>query len=165
MNVSPLDLRQQTFGTAFRGYNKVEVTSFLGAFAEDYEKALLAADRMGQDVTRMEAIINELRAHENTLKSTLMTAQKLADDVMAHAEVEAQRIIRDAEARAELLLEKTQSRLEDIHRDIDGMRLKRRDAETSLESTIQGLRNTLEYVREQDTRERDDKTFLRKVAG
>ena len=113
----------------------------------------------------MEAIITEQRAHENTLKSTLMTAHKLADDITGHAELEAQRIIRDAETRAELLLEKTQARLEDIHREIDGMRLKRRDAETSLESTIQGLRNTLEYVREQDTRERDDKTFLRKVAG
>ncbi len=165
MNVSPLDLRQQTFRTAFRGYDTVEVTSFLSAFAEDYEQALLAADRLRQDVIRMEAIINEQRAHENNLKSTLLTAQKLADDITGRAELEAQRIVREAETRAELLLEKTQSRLEDIHREIDGMKLKRRDAETSLESMIQALRNTLEYIREQDTRERDEKTFLRKVAG
>ena len=165
MNVSPLDLRQQTFRTAFRGYDKVEVTSFLSAFAEDYEQALLAADRLRQDVARMEAIINEQRAHENNLKSTLMTAQRLADDITSRAELEAQRIVREAETRAELMLEKTQSRLEDIQRDIDGMKLKRRDAETSLESTIQALRNTLEFVREQDTRERDEKTFLRKVVG
>lgn len=165
MNVSPLDLRQQTFRTAFRGYDKVEVTSFLSAFAEDYEQALLAADRLRQDVVRMEAIINEQRAHENNLKSTLMTAQKLADDITSRAELEAQRIVREAETRAELMLEKTQSRLEDIQREIDGMMLKRRDAETSLESTIQALRNTLEFVREQDTRERDEKTFLRKVVG
>jgi len=165
MNVSPLDLRQQTFRTAFRGYDKVEVTSFLSAFAEDYEQALLAADRLRQDVVRMEAIINEQRAHENNLKSTLMTAQRLADDITSRAELEAQRIVREAETRAELMLEKTQSRLEDIQREIDGMKLKRRDAETSLESTIQALRNTLEFVREQDTRERDEKTFLRKVVG
>jgi len=165
MNVSPLDLRQQTFRTVFRGYDKVEVTSFLNAFAEDYEQALLAADRLRQDVVRMEAIINEQRAHENNLKSTLMTAQKLADDITSRAELEAQRIVREAETRAELMLEKTQSRLEDIQREIDGMKLKRRDAETSLESTIQALRNTLEFVREQDTRERDEKTFLRKVVG
>ena len=165
MNVSPLDLRQQTFATTFRGYDKVEVTAFLSAFAEDYEQALLAADRLRQDVIRMEAIINEQRAHENSLKSTLLTAQKLADDITSRAELEAQRIVREAEARAELLLEKTQARLEDIHRDIDGMRLKRRDVETSLEATIQAVRNTLEYVREQETREREDKFVLRKVIG
>jgi cell division initiation protein len=165
MNVSPLDLRQQTFATTFRGYDKVEVTAFLSAFAEDYEQALLAADRLRQDVIRMEAIINEQRAHEDSLKSTLLTAQKLADDITSRAEAEAQRIVREAEARAELLLEKTQARLEDIHRDIDGMRLKRRDVETSLEATIQAVRNTLEYVREQETREREDKFVLRKVIG
>jgi hypothetical protein len=38
--------------------------------------------------------------------------------------------------------------------------LKRRDVETSLESTIQTLRNTLEYVREQEAREREDKILL-----
>jgi cell division initiation protein len=165
MNVSPLDLRQQTFATTFRGYDKVEVTAFLSAFAEDYEQALLAADRLRQDVIRMEAIINEQRAHEDSLKSTLLTAQKLADDITSRAEAEAQRIVREAEARAELLLEKPQARLEDIHRDIDGMRLKRRDVETSLEATIQAVRNTLEYVREQETREREDKFVLRKVIG
>jgi cell division initiation protein len=104
MKVSPLDLRQQTFATSFRGYDKVEVTAFLSAFAEDYEQALLAADRLRHDMIRMEAIINEQRANENNLKSTLMTAQKLADDITSRAEQEAQRIIREAEVRAELLL-------------------------------------------------------------
>jgi cell division initiation protein len=165
MNVSPLDLRQQTFATSFRGYDKVEVTAFLSAFAEDYEQALLAADRLRQDVVRMEAIINEQRTHENNLKATLMTAQKLADDITSRAELEAQRLVREAETRAELLLETTQGRLEDIQRDIDGMRLKRRDVETSLEATIQAVRNTLEYIREQETREREDKFVLRKVIG
>jgi hypothetical protein len=45
------------------------------------------------------------------------------------------------------------------------MRLKRRDVETSLEATIQAVRNTLEYIREQETREREDKVILRKVIG
>ena len=36
MNVSPLDLRQQQFRRAFRGFDPVEVTSFLLAVADDY---------------------------------------------------------------------------------------------------------------------------------
>jgi hypothetical protein len=44
-----------------------------------------------------------------------------------------------------------------VQRDIDGLKLKRRDVETSIESTIQALRNTLEYVREQDARDREEK--------
>ena len=45
------------------------------------------------------------------------------------------------------------------------LRLKRRDVETSLEATIQAVRNTLEYIREQEAREREDKFVLRKVIG
>ena len=89
-----------------------------------------------------------------------MTAQKLSDDIKANAELEARRIIREAEGRSDLLLEKTQARLEDIQREIDGLKLKRKDVETSIEATIPTLRNTLEFVREQEARERDDKILL-----
>jgi len=47
-----------------------------------------------------------------------------------------------------------------FQREIDGLKLKRREVETSVESIIQTLRNTLEFVRDQDTREREDKILL-----
>lgn len=160
MNVSPLDLRQAKFNTTLRGFDKIEVTSFLMAAADDYEQALRETDRLRQDVNRMEAVLTEYRDHEKTLKSTLMAAQRLAEDITTNAESEAQRIVREAQSRSDLLLEKTQSRLEDVQREIDGLKLKRRDVETSLESTIQTLRNTLDYVREQDARDREERQVL-----
>jgi len=155
MNVSPLDLRQQKFNSALRGYDKVEVTAFLVAAADDYETALREADRLRQENARIEELLNEHREHERALKGTLIAAQRLADDIKTSAQEEAQRLVREAEGRSELLLEKTQARLEDIQREIDGLKLKRRDAEISIEATIQTLRNTLDYVREQEARERD----------
>jgi cell division initiation protein len=160
MNVSPLDLRQQKFHSRFRGFDKVEVASLLSAVADDYEAALRETDRLRQELMRVEGLLEEHREHERNLKTTLMTAQKLSDDIKANAHEEAKRIIRDAEARSDLLLQKTQARYEDIQREIDGLKLKRRDVETSIEATIGALRNTLEYVREQETRERDDKILL-----
>jgi cell division initiation protein len=161
MNVSPLDLRQQKFSKGLRGFDKTEVTAFLVAAADDYEAALRETDRLRQENVHLEALLNEHRENERSLKSTLMAAQRLADDIKAHAQEEAQRIIRDAEGRSELLLEKTQARLEDLQREIDGLKLKRRDAETSIEATIQTLRNTLDYVRELEGRERDEKVLQR----
>jgi cell division initiation protein len=160
MNVSPLDLRQQRFHSRFRGFDKIEVTSFLAAVAEDYEQALRETDRLRQDLARMEAVLAEHRQHEQNLRSTLMTAQRLTEDLKGSSEKEAERIIREAESRSQLILDKTQSRLEDVQREIDGMKLKRRDVETTLESTIQTLRNTLDYVREQEQRDRDEKILL-----
>jgi cell division initiation protein len=171
MNVSPLDLRQQRFRKSFRGFDRVEVTSFLAAVADDYEQALRETDRLRQDLMRVEALLNEHREHEKNLQATMTTAQKLSDDIRAAADAEAKRIVaaadadgkrilREAEGRSDLLLEKTQARLEDIQREIDGLKLKRKDAETSIEASISALRNTLEFVREQEARERDDRILL-----
>lgn len=157
MNVSPLDLRTQRFSTVMRGFDKVEVTSLLMAVAEDYEQALREADRLRQDLARLEGIVSQHREHEKSLQNTLMTAQKVADDTRANAEEEARRIVREAQSRSEMLLEKTQARLEDVQREIDGLKLKRREVETSIESTIQTLKNTLDYVREQDARDREER--------
>ena len=85
---------------------------------------------------------------------------KLSDDIRANAEAQAKQIVREAEGRSDLLLQKTQARLEDVQREIDGMKLKRREVENSLESSISTLRSTLEFVREQEQRERDEKILL-----
>lgn len=101
-----------------------------------------------------------MRGHqeqEKSLQNTMVTAQRLSDEIKAGAEENAQRVVHEAESRSALLLDRTQARVEDIQRDIDGLKLKRRDVEASLEATIQALRNTLEFVREQDVRDREDK--------
>src|SRR5437868_13515881 len=105
MNVSPLDLRQQRFRKAVRGFDTVEVASVLAAVADDYEQALRETDRLRQDLMRMEAVLNEHREHEKNLQATMMTAQKLSGAIKANAGLEARRIIREAEGRSDLLLE------------------------------------------------------------
>jgi cell division initiation protein len=160
MKVTPLDLRQQRFRKAFRGFDCAEVTALLNEVAEEYESALLEVDRQRQDLTHMEERLSEHREQEKNLRSTLMTAQKLADDIKLSAEHQAQSVLKEAEARSDLLLQKTQARLEDVQREIDGLRLKRRDVEASIEATIASLRNALEFVHEQEQRDRDERILL-----
>jgi len=160
MKVTPLDLRQQRFKTSMRGYDRGDVHAFLEEAAEDYETAVRENDRMRQEVVRLEAIINEHRSQERNLRNTLMTAQKLADDIREGAQQDAARIVREAEGRADLLLQKTQARLEDVQREIDGLKMKRREVETSIGALVSTLENTLQFVKEQDAREREDKVLL-----
>src|SRR4029077_20998507 len=99
----------------------------------------------------------QFRELEGSLKTTLMSAQKIADDMRENAQQEAARLVREAEGRVELMMQKAQAKTEDIEREIDGLRIKRREAEMNLESTIAALHNTLDFIREQDRRERDDR--------
>jgi cell division initiation protein len=160
MKVTPLDLRQQRFQTVMRGFDRGEVNAFLAEAADDYENAQRENERLRQELAKAEAVLNEHRGQEKNLSNTLITAQKLADEIRENAQQEAARIIRDAEGRAELLLQKSQSRLEDVQREIDGLRMKRKDVETSLEGIISTLHNTIAFVREQDTKHREEKVLL-----
>ena len=68
--------------------------------------------------------------------------------------------MREAESRSDLLLHKSQARLEDVQREIDGLRMKRREVETSLEGIISIISNTISFVREQDAARLDEKILL-----
>ena len=160
MNVTPLDLRQQKFKTAMRGYDRGEVDALLAEVADDYEGAIREADRLRQELGRLEELLAEHRSEEKSLKNTLLSAQRLADEMRETAERDAQRVMRDAEARADLLVQKAQGRHEDLQREIDGLKARRRETETSVEAIINALKNTLDFVREQDQKDRDDKIRL-----
>lgn len=160
MKVTPLDLKQQRFQTVMRGYDRGEVNAFLAEAAEDYENAVRENERLRQELAKSEAVLNEHRGQEKNLRNTLLTAQKLADEIKENAQQEATRIMRDAEGRADLLLQKSQNRVDEVQREIDGLRLKRKDVETSLESIISALYNTIEFVRDQDTKHREEKILL-----
>jgi cell division initiation protein len=163
MRIAPLDLRQQRFRTALRGFDRTEVVAFLTEAADDYEHALREIDRLRQDLLRMEALLSEHRERETNLRNTLLTAQRLADEVKAAAENEGKMIVREAQGRADLLLQKAGGRLEEIERDINELRLRRRDVEGSLESSIQSLYRALEFIREQDKPE--ERVLLHRPRG
>ena len=160
MRIGPMDMRQQRFKTALRGYDRTEVVAFLTEAADDYEHAMREIDRLRADVMRMEAMLGEHRERENNLRDTLLTAQRLSEELKASALNEAKLIVREAQVRADLLLQKTQGRLEELDHDVNEMKLRRRDAEGAVEATIQALYRALEFMRDQDQARSDEKVLL-----
>ena len=165
LSVMPLDVRQARFATVMRGYDREEVTTFLEQTAECFEQALRENDRLRQDIGRLEGSLNQFRALEGSLKNTLMSAQKLADDMKENATQESARLVREAEGRSEMIVQKALSRLEDVQREIDGLRMKRREAETHIEALMSALGHTLTFSREQEQRERADKSVATRPAA
>jgi cell division initiation protein len=160
MRISPMDMRQHRFKPAMRGYDKTDVVAFLTEAADDYEHAMREIDRLRSDLKRMEALLAEHREREANLRDTLLTAQRLSGELKDAAHTEAKLIIREAQGRADLLLQKAQARLEELDHDCNEMKLRRRDAEGSVEATIQALYRALEFMRDQDQTRSDDNVLL-----
>ena len=161
--VTPLDLRQAKFATVMRGFDKAQVMAMLEDASSGYEKALRENERLRQEIVRLETSLAQYRDLEGGLKSALLTAQraaddtrsmaqKTADDTRATAQQDAARIVREAETQAAALLQRAQAQCDEVQRDIDGLLMKRRDVETTIEATISALNHTLEFVRRQEQR-------------
>ena len=160
MRISPMDMRQQRFRTAMRGYDRTDVVAFLTEAADDYEHAMREIDRLRADLMRMEALLAEHRQRENNLRDTLLTANRVSEELKEAAQTEAKLVLREAQGRADLLLQKAQGRLEELDHDVNELKLRRRDAQGTVESTIQALYRALEFMRDQDQTRSDDKLLL-----
>jgi cell division initiation protein len=160
MRITPMDMRQPRFKSAMRGYDRTDVVAFLTEAADDYEQAMREIDRLRGDLARMEALLADHRQRENNLRDTLTTAQRLADEMKDAASNEAKLTLREAQGRADLLLQKAQARLGELDHDVNELKLRRRDAEGAVEATIQALYRALEFIRDQDVTRNDDNLLL-----
>ena len=160
MRISPMDMRQQRFKSAMRGYDRTEVVAFLTEAADDYEHAMREIDRLRGDLMRMEALLAEHRERENNLRDTLLTANRLSEELKEAAHTESKLILREAQGRADVLLQKAQVRLDELDHDCNELKLRRRDAEGTVEGVIQALYRALEFMRDQDQSRSEDKILL-----
>ena len=100
MSISPLDVRNQVFKKMFRGYDADEVRIFLDAVADCMEDMI----KSKEDLERESAILKEKNKSfteiETSLRNTMVTAQRICDESRVTAQREADNIIRHAELDA-----------------------------------------------------------------
>ncbi len=104
MNITPLDIQQKRFHTAFRGYQRDEVDNFLDPVREEMESLLREVTELREFRQTYDQRMSELGEREETIKSTMIMTQKLADDVKENARKEAALIIKDTEIRSQQMI-------------------------------------------------------------
>ncbi|MDI3538329.1 MAG: cell division initiation protein [Bacillota bacterium] len=110
--LTPLDIQKKEFHRRLRGYSEVEVDEFLDQVLEDYELLYRQNASLKDEVERLKAEVERFTGLEETLKNTLVLAQKAADEIRSNAQKEAELILKEAEARARALEEEGRRRLE-----------------------------------------------------
>ena len=119
MRISPIDIQQQQFKSRPFGYEKAGVDQFLELLAEELERLLRKNQDLQEELDRTIATLVEMRDREETLKETLITTQKITEDLkmtarrevdvmMAEAEIKAERLMHNAEERRLQLIEEVQ---------------------------------------------------------
>src|ERR1700756_3122562 len=102
MRISPHDIRQQQFTVRmFRGFDPQEVDAFLEDVADDYEALLKETQLLKEQVAAHEERQSGVTERERTLQETLVTTQRLLEEMKTASKREGELILREAELRGE----------------------------------------------------------------
>jgi cell division initiation protein len=160
LKLSPSDVQRQTFGRKLRGLDPDEVRAFLSAVAEEMAGLQREKDEIEQQLRHLEQIVGEHREREAILKNTLLTAQKAAEDIRENARREADTVIKQAELQGDRLLELAQARAHEVERGILDLRAHRSGIRTDVRALITRLTHVLDLQEEAELE--DNLRFLKR---
>ncbi len=118
MELSPLEITQREFGRKFRGLDPEEVHTFLEQIAEEMTRLVQETTDRAAQIQRLEAQLRVHQEREDSLRNTLISAQKMTDEIKANATREADLVLKEAELKAERLLEQAHRKLAQVQAEI-----------------------------------------------
>jgi cell division initiation protein len=99
--ITVVDIQHKTFKKALNGYDRNEVDAFLDEVIESIEDEATAHAALEAEIADLRERISHFKAMEESLKHTLLLAQRTADEVKAAAHKEADLIKAEARMQAE----------------------------------------------------------------
>lgn len=104
---TPQEVSEKTFPKSTgltSGYNMTAVDEFLDGLTEDYTALYKDNTTLKAKLKMLAEKVEEYRATEDAMRSTLLAAQKMAAQMVADAQAEKEKTIADAQAQAEQIL-------------------------------------------------------------
>ena len=104
MKMTPLDIQNHKLRNRLWGQDTEEVAIFLEMVATEMEERIKENSYLTEEHSRAKAQLAEFREREQTLKETLMMAQKIAQDMKNNVVKEAQVVLAQAELEGDQII-------------------------------------------------------------
>ena len=131
--------------------------------AEEIEKLLRDVDRLSRENVMLREDLDDHNQRERILKDTLLSAQKVSEEVKSNARKEAELIVKDAELLSERLVSQAMGRVADLERTIQDLKIERRAARNKLSATLDTIQQLLMLDAEQEANELPITSMYRKA--
>jgi cell division initiation protein len=152
-----MDIRQQQFTVKmFRGFDVQEVDTFLEDVAEDYETLLRENSLLKEQLQVLEERTRGLEDRKRVLQETLVSTQRLVEEMKETARREAALLVREAELTGEKAVEAARTEEATIRAQIQALKRTRRQLAEGLRSTIEMYQRLVEHEMEAGAKEPDD---------
>jgi cell division initiation protein len=136
MKITPLDIQQYEFRKRLNGLDPEDVKGFLDLVRAEMEDLVRENNALKDELKRTVQRLGEYREREHILKETLLTAQKLSDDIKAQAGKEAETITAVAEVKANEIVQQATQRASRLQGEIRELRRQKLQFEENLRSML-----------------------------
>lgn len=147
MSISKIDLLNKKFSKSLLGYDKAEVEELLLEVAETVGVLAEEKKALARRVRRLETSVEEYRQREETLRDTLMSTQRMVEDIRVNAEKEASNVLEDARVKAEGMVQQAHNRVAQVHEEINVVKRQRIQFELELRGVIETHLGLLDAAR------------------
>ena len=152
-NLTPLEIQKQTFSRALKGYHPDEVRAYLHLVAEEIERLVRENDRYSRETAGLREDLEDHSNRERILKDTLLSAQKVAEDLTGNARKEAELIVKDAEMLADRVIAQAMQRVGELERTINELKIERRALRNRVQGTLDIVQQMVVLDAEQEANE------------
>jgi len=155
-----MDIQKQIFGKRWRGYDRDEVRTYLNYLAEEFALLQRERDSLTQEVQTFHALVDDYRSRETILKNTLLTTQRLTEEMKESARKQAEAVVHEAEIRAERLIDLARDRAHEVETSIHDLKSHRQGLRTDIHGLIERITHVLALQEVADAE--DNLSFLRR---
>ncbi len=150
MKLTPIDIKKQEFKTVLRGYDKVEVETYLEYVAEGYERLLQTNQQLEKELNTLKVELRHYKDVEKTLKQTLYEVQQTSQLSKKTSEKEAALIKREAEVKAKQMIEEAKAEVEKLKRELAELQQQKDSLITRLRYLLSSQLELLEILETDD---------------
>jgi cell division initiation protein len=161
--LTPLEIQKHEFSRKWKGFDGVEVQTFLADVAEDMEHLARENAELATRQRALEQENDEHRERERILKQTLLSAQQASEDIRTAARKEAELVIREAQDSAEKLTHSALQRSAEIEKAIHELKVQRANFRLQLQKMIELFQTVLDFDRDEDQKDRPISYLTRKA--
>ena len=122
MIISPIEIQKKEFNKVLRGYNQEEVRQFLEEMSQSYEKVYSENQDLKDQIDALKEKLGDYKNLEETLKNTLVLAEKAAEDVRKSSNREKELILKETMVKATKIIETAQQKHSDVSCEIEELR-------------------------------------------
>lgn len=147
------EIRQITFEKVMRGYRPEDVESFMENIADEFEALEKEKKDLEEKLYLLAEKVEQYKAEEESIKTTLINAQRLGESIVSDARVKADNVIREATIKKNDIISSAYNEIEGTEEVLNRLRREVSDFKRNILSLYKTHIESLSNLPEEKTEE------------